>query len=73
LRARSYHDKVTTGMAVSLVHGLDWIETNARRLTTPFLVLMGRQDVLVGATGPAWLAQHAASSDKTFDFVDGCQ
>ncbi len=66
-----FHQKTTARLSVELLRAILRVNEEMEKITAPFIVLQGSDDILVKPEGAQMLHQRASSDDKTLKTYDG--
>ncbi|MEJ2759812.1 MAG: lysophospholipase [Anaerolineales bacterium] len=66
-----HHGKVTARLGAELLTGMMRITAEVGKISLPFIVVQGGDDVLVDPVGAKMLYEQASSADKTIRFYEG--
>lgn len=66
-----YHGKTTARLGAELLAGMMRITNEVEKISLPFIVVQGGDDVLVDPIGAKMLYKEATSADKTLKFYPG--
>lgn len=66
-----YHGKTTARLGAELLDGMMRITNEVEKISLPFIIVQGGDDVLVDPIGAKMLYEQASSTDKTIKFYEG--